>query len=110
MVSLSIPKTMEQDSEPIFFKDDNEQENESPPHETSFKGFEHEHSSNHENSVDNSPLSTQLEHEVQFKSASNDECSLEETLKVTQQSIKLSRQHKDKQLKEEEEARVILKT
>ena len=77
MVSLSIPKTIEQDSEPIFFKDDSEQENESPPHETSFKGFEHEQSSDHGNFVDNSPLSVQLEHEVQFKYALNDECSLE---------------------------------
>ena len=58
--------------------------------------------------MDNSPLSAQLEHEVQFKSASNDECSLEETLNEAQQSIKLSWQHKDKTLKEEE-ARVILK-
>ena len=36
MVILSIPKTMEHNSEPIFVKDDSEQENESPPHETSF--------------------------------------------------------------------------
>ena len=55
MVSLSIPKTMEQNSEPIFVKDDSEQENESPPHETSFKEFEHEQSINHSNYVDNSP-------------------------------------------------------
>ena len=110
MVSLSIPKTMEQNSEPIFVKDDSEQDNESPPHETSFKEFEHEQSSNHGNFVDNSPLSTQPEHEVQFNTTSNDDCSLEETLKAAQQSIKLFRQHKHKRLKEEEEARVILKT
>ena len=60
--------------------------------------------------MDNSPLSAQPEHEVQFNPTSNDECSLEETLKVAQQSIKLSRKHKDKQLKEEEEEdHVILK-
>ena len=53
MVSLSIPKTMEQNSEPIFVNDDSEQENEYPPHETSFKEFEHEHSNNNGNSVDN---------------------------------------------------------
>ena len=109
MVSLSIPKTMELNSEPIFVKDDSEQENKSPPHETSFKEFEHEQSSNHSNYVDNSPLSAQPEHVVHFKSTSNDECSLEETLKVAQQSIKLSQQHKDNQLREEE-ARVVLKT
>ena len=73
------------------------------------KEFEHEQTSNQGNSVDNSPLSVQPEDEVQFKPTLNDECSLEETLKVAQQLIKLSRQHKDKQLKEEEEARVILK-
>ena len=101
---------MEHNSEPIFVKDDSELENESPPHETPFKYFEHEQSSNHDNSMDNSPLSAQLEHEVQFKPTSNDECSLEETLKAAQHSIKISRQHKDKRLKEEEEARVILKT
>ena len=109
MVTLSIPKTMEQNSEPIFVKDDSVQENESPPHETSFKEFEHEQSSNHGNSMDNSPLSTQPKHEVQFKPTLNDECSLEETLKEAQHSIKLSQQHKDKRLKEEEEARGILK-
>ena len=109
MVSLSIPKTMEQNSEPIFVKDDSEQENESPPHETPFIDFEHEHSSSHGNSVDNSPSSAQPEHEVQFKLTLNDECSLEETLKAANLSIKLSQQHKDKRLKEEE-AHVILKT
>ena len=110
MVSLSIPKIMELNSEPIFDKYDSEQENESPPHETQFREFEHEKSSNHGNSVDNSPLSVQPEHEVQFKPTLNDECSLEETLKVAEQSIKIFQQHKDKQLKEEEEACVILKT
>ena len=99
MVSLSIPKTMEHNSEPIFVKDDSEQENESPPHETSFKEFEHEQSSNHGNFVDNSPLSAQPEHEFQFKPILDDECSLEETLKAAKQSIKLSQQHKDKRLK-----------
>ena len=60
--------------------------------------------------MDNSPLPAQLEHEVQFKPTLNDECSLEETLKAEKQSIKLSQQHKDNRLKEEEEARGILKT
>ena len=101
MVSLSIPKTMEHNSEPIFVKDDSEQENDSPPHETSLKEFEHEQTSNQGNSVDNSPLSAQPEHEVQFKPTLNDECSLEETLKAAEQLIKLSRHHKDKRLKEE---------
>ena len=64
MVSVSIPNTVEQNSEPIFVKDDSEQENKSPPHETSFNEFEHEQSSNHGNSVDNSPLLVQPEHEV----------------------------------------------
>ena len=90
MVILSIPKTMEHNSEPIFVKDDSEQENESPPHETPFRDFEHEQSSNHSISVDNSQLSAQPKHEVQFKPTLNDECSLEETLNVAKQSIKLS--------------------
>ena len=60
--------------------------------------------------MDNSPSSKQPEHEVQFKTTLNDECSLEETLKAAQQSIKISQQHKDKRLKEAEEACGILKT
>ena len=118
MISLSIPRIMEQSSEPSFVEDNIDKEDESPPHETPFNDFEQEHSSNHGNLVvspkrvleDDSPLPAQPEHEARLKSPLNDEDSLAETLKAVKQSIKLSKQHKVDRLKDIEEARHMLKT
>ena len=59
---------------------------------------------------DDSPLLAQFEHEARLKSPLNDEDSLTETLKVTKQSIKISKKHKVDRLKDIEEARHMLKT
>jgi len=118
MISLSVPRTMEQSSEPIIVEDNSDNEDESPPHETPINDFEQEQSNNHDNLVvspkrvvkDDSPLPAQSEHEARLKSPLNDEDSLTETLKVAKQSIKISKQHKVDRLKDIEEARDRLKT
>ena len=118
MISLSVPRTMEQSSEPIVVEDNSDNEDESPPRETPINDFEQEKSNNHNDVVvspkrfvkDNSPLPTQSEHEARFESPLNDEDSLAETLKVVKHSIKLSKQHKVDRLKYIEEAHDRLKT
>ena len=112
MISLSVPRTMEQSSEPIMVEDNSDKEDESPPHETPINDFEQEQSNNHNDLVvspkrfvkDNSPLAAQSEHEARFESPLNDEYSLADTLKAVKQLIKLSKQHKVDRLKDIEEA------
>ena len=107
MISLSVPRTMEQSSEPIIVEDNSDNEDESPPRETPINDFEQEHSNNHNDVVvspkrfvkDNSPLPAQSEHEARFESPLNDEDSLAETLKAVKQSINISKQHKVDRLK-----------
>ena len=42
MISLSVPRTMEQSSEPIVVEDNSDNEDESPPCETPINDFEQE--------------------------------------------------------------------
>ena len=117
MISLSIPRTIEQSSEPIIVEDNSDNEDESPPREAPINDFEQEQSNSHNDVVvspkrlmkDKSPLPEQSEHEAQFDSPLNDEDSLAETLKSMKHSIKLSKQHKVDRLKEIEEAHDKLK-
>ena len=89
MISLSVPRTMEQSSEPIIVEDNSDNEDESPPRETPINDFEQEQSNSHNDVVvspkrfvkDNSPLPAQSEHEARFESPLNDEDSLAKTLK-----------------------------
>ena len=72
MISPSVPRTMEQSSEPIVVKDNSDNEDESPPRETPINDFEQEQSNNHNDVVispkrfvkDNSPLLAQSKHEA----------------------------------------------
>ena len=107
IASLSIPKTMEQNAEPIFIEVYSDQEDESPPHENPLNG-KHEKSSNYGNSLvspeiilgDNSPLLEQQEYEVQHKTSLSDECSFQEALEAAKQSIILPLEHEINQLKD----------
>ena len=72
MISLSVPRTIEQSSEPIVVEDNSDNKDESPPHETPINDFEQEQSNSHNDVVvsnkrfmkDNSPLPAQSEHEA----------------------------------------------
>ena len=64
MISLSVPRTIQQSSEPIIVEDNSDNEDESPPRETPINDFEQEQSNSHNDVVvspkrlvkDNSPL------------------------------------------------------
>ena len=72
MISLSVPRTIEQNSEPIVVEDNSDNEDESPPRKNPIDDFEQEQSNSHNDVVvspkrfvkDNSPLLAQSEHEA----------------------------------------------
>ena len=84
MISLLVPRTIAQSSEPIVVEDNSNNEDEYPPHETPINEYEQEQSNSHNNVVvspnifgkDHSSLPAQSEHEARFDSSLNDNDSL----------------------------------
>lgn len=109
MANLSFPITIEQNKEPVLVEVCSDHEEESPLHEIPLNDYEHEQSSNHDNSpvspkkilVDNSSSLGQPEHEVQCKPSLHDGHFLHEALEAVKQCIKLPLEPRINQLEGE---------